>query len=350
MNNKLSIDEKYMARCIELAKNGLGNTYTNPLVGSVIVHNNKIIGEGYHQIYGKSHAEVNAVNSVKDKSLLCESTIYVSLEPCSHIGKTPACSTMIINNKIPNVVVGTIDTFAKVKGNGIKMLESAGVNVKVGVLENECRELNKRFFTYHEKKRPYIILKWAQTKDGFIDVKRNNSSQKAEWITNELSRTLVHKWRSEEQAIMIGTNTAKKDNPELTVRNWTGSNPIRIVIDKNLKLNNKLKIFDNNVKTIVFTEKKINTKLNIDFIKINFNKNILPQIFNNLYKLEIQSIFIEGGAFLLNSLLKANLWDEVRVFIGNKNFNNGIKAPEFSLNNSEKIFIDNVTLYIKHKL
>ena len=342
----MNADEKYMARCIELAKQGLGNTYTNPMVGSVIVHNGKIIGEGYHQIYGEAHAEVNAVNSVKDKSLLKESTIYVSLEPCSHVGKTPACSTMIIENKIPNVVVGTIDSFAKVSGNGVKMLKNAGINVNIGILEQECRELNKRFFTFHEKKRPYIILKWAQTKDGFIDINRQNEQQKAEWITNELSRILVHKWRTEEQAIMVGTTTAEQDNPSLNVRNWTGKNPIRVSIDKDLKLSENLNILDGAIRTIIFTEKQTENKPNIEYIKIDFSKNVLAQIFEQLYLLEIQSIIIEGGEKLLTSVIAENLWDEARIFIGNKTFGDGVKAPEFDLSKADKSYIEDTELFI----
>lgn len=346
MNKTKFVDEIYMARCIELALKGLGNTYTNPMVGSVIVHNNKIIGEAYHQICGQAHAEVNAVNSVKNKSLLKESTIYVSLEPCSHVGKTPACSTMIIDNKIPNVVIGTIDSFAKVSGNGIKMLENAGINVKVGVLEKECRELNKRFFTYHEKKRPYIILKWAQTKDGFIDINRNSNTRNAEWITNDLSRSVVHKWRTEEQSIMVGTATAIKDNPSLNVRNWTGKNPIRISIDKDLKFVDNMNIIDGSVRTIIFTEKVVANKPNIEYIILNFSENILAQIMDNLHKLEIQSVIIEGGEILLNSFIDEGLWDEARVFIGNRVFGDGVKAPIFNLSGAEKQYIEDTELYI----
>ncbi len=342
----MNTDKIYMARCVELAQKALGNTYTNPMVGSVIVHNGKIIGEGYHQVCGEAHAEVNAVNSVKNKSLLKESTIYVSLEPCSHVGKTPACSTMIIKHKIPNVVVGTIDSFAKVSGNGVKMLRNAGINVKVGVLEPECRELNKRFFTFHEKKRPYIILKWAQTKDGFIDINRQNKHQKAEWITNELARTLVHKWRTEEQAIMVGTATAEQDNPSLNVRNWTGKNPIRVSIDKDLKLSKNLNILDGSIRTIIFTKKTIKNKKNIEYIKINFSKNVLTQIFKHLYLLEIQSIIVEGGEILLNSIITENLWDEARIFIGNKIFREGVKAPKLDLSTSQKTYIENAELHI----
>jgi len=345
VNKDFTDHEKYMQRCIELAEKGLGNTYTNPVVGAVIVHNNKIIGEGYHKKFGENHAEVNAVNSVKNKSLLKESTIYVSLEPCSHIGKTPACSTMIIENKIPKVVIGTIDTFSKVSGNGVKMLENAGIQVKIGVLEDECRELNKRFFTYHEKNRPYIILKWAQTKDGFIDILRKNKNQHGAWITNELCRNLVHKWRTQEQAIMIGTNTAVLDNPSLNVRNWTGKNPIRICIDKDLKLNHELKIFDQSVRTLIFTEKIAENSTNIEFITINFKINILPQIMQKLYGLEIQSVIIEGGEILLNSFIAKNLWDEARIFVGNKFFIEGTKAPFFNLSEAKKQIVDDAELY-----
>ena len=329
----LNTNEKYINRCIELAKLGLGNTYPNPLVGSVIVYKGKIIGEGYHKKCGEAHAEVNAVNSVKDKSLLKHSTLYVNLEPCSHVGRTPACSTMIIANKIPKVVIGSIDTFSKVSGKGIEMLKNAGIDVTLGVLNNECRELNKRFFTFHEKKRPYIILKWAQTKDGFIDIIKTNKNQKGEWITNELSKALVHKWRSEEAAIMIGTDTAIIDNPQLDVREWTGENPIRISIDKNLRLPKNLNILDNTTPSVIYNERKNSKSKNIEYLKINFDNNLLKTILKNLHSRDIQSIIIEGGEKLLNSFIKQNLWDEARIFTGNKYFKQGIKAPKFIINN-----------------
>jgi diaminohydroxyphosphoribosylaminopyrimidine deaminase/5-amino-6-(5-phosphoribosylamino)uracil reductase len=245
----------YIKRCLELAKNGLGTTYPNPMVGSVIVYNNKIIGEGWHKKAGEAHAEVNAINSVKDKSLLSKSTIYVSLEPCSHFGKTPPCCDLIIQNNIPNVVVGTIDSFAKVSGNGIKKLSEAGKNVTVGILEEECKALNKRFFTYHEKKRPYIILKWAETQDGFI-APLSKEKKEPVWITNEFSRQLVHKWRSEEQAILVGTKTVLDDNPKLDVRDWTGTNPTRIILDRFGKISNKFHVKDESTKTIAITEQE----------------------------------------------------------------------------------------------
>ena len=251
----MKIHEKYIKRCIELAKNGLGTTYPNPLVGSVIVYNKEIIGEGWHQKAGDGHAEVNAINSVKNKSLLSKATIYVSLEPCSHFGKTPPCCDLIIANDIPNVVIGTIDPFAKVAGNGIKKLLEAEKNVTIGILEDECNELNKRFFTFHTKKRPYIILKWAESQDGFIaPLKREK--QESVWITNEFSRQLVHKWRSEEEAILVGTNTVMEDNPTLTVRDWIGTNPIRIVLDQNNRITKEFHIFDNQAKTLSVSKVK----------------------------------------------------------------------------------------------
>jgi diaminohydroxyphosphoribosylaminopyrimidine deaminase / 5-amino-6-(5-phosphoribosylamino)uracil reductase len=231
----VKIHQKYIKRCIELAKNGLGTTYPNPLVGSVIVYNEEIIGEGWHRKSGEPHAEVNAINSVKDKSLLSKSTIYVSLEPCSHFGKTPPCCDLIIANKIPNVVIGTIDPFAKVSGSGIKKLIEAGKNVTIGILEDECKELNKRFFTFHTKKRPYIILKWAESSAGFI-APIFKEKQEPIWITNSFSRQLVHKWRSEEQAILVGTQTVLDDNPKLNTRDWNGQNPIRIILDRTGKI------------------------------------------------------------------------------------------------------------------
>lgn len=324
------MNEFFMQRCIELAYNGLGNTYPNPLVGSVIVYDNKIIGEGFHTKAGEPHAEVNAINSVNNKKLLRNSTIYVNLEPCSHYGKTPPCADLIIKNQIPNVVIGTIDPFSKVKGKGVEKLRNAGCNVEVGVLESKCKELNKRFFTFHTKKRPYVILKWAQTVDGFIDILRNkNSKKEINWITNEISKTYVHKWRSEEQAILIGTNTAINDNPKLNVRNWYGKNPVRILIDENLITDKELNIYDETSETIIFNDIKNNFEIeNLHYAKIDFKKNVIQQIFDFLYNRNIQSVIVEGGTFLIKSIYKDNLWDEARVLIGDKFFHQGIKAPE----------------------
>ncbi len=330
--------DTYIKRCIELAKNGLGTTYPNPLVGSVIVYNNEIIGEGWHRKSGEPHAEVNAINSVKDKSLLSKSTIYVSLEPCSHFGKTPPCCDLIIANKIPNVVIGTIDPFAKVAGTGIKKLIEAGKNVTVGILEDECNELNKRFFTFHNKKRPYIILKWAESEDGFIAPITKDKKEPV-WITNEFSRQLVHKWRSEEQAILVGTNTVIEDNPSLTTRDWSGNHPIRIVLDQNNRISKESHIFDNQVKSITITKENI-----------NFNNNIALEITDFLYNEGIQSVIIEGGRQTLQTFIEANIWDEARVFRGEIYFKSGTKAPTISGENSkkEKILNDELLTFFNY--
>ena len=342
----VKIHEKYIQRCIELAKNGLGTTYPNPMVGSVIVYNDMIIGEGWHKKAGEPHAEVNAINSVKDKSLLQKATIYVSLEPCSHFGKTPPCCDLIIKNKIPNVVIGSVDPNIKVAGNGIKKLIEAGVNVTVGVLETECYDLNKRFFTFHQKKRPYIILKWAQTKDGFI-APTEKLEQKPVWITNPYSRQLVHKWRTEEQAILVGTQTVIDDNPKLDARDWFGNNPIRLVIDQNNRIPKDIHIFDNQTKTIIFS--KIKTEIaeeNTIFEVIDFEQNIAQQIIVILYKYQIQSVIIEGGKQTLQTFIDANLWDEARIFIGNSLFNTGTKAPKLLLKDFKRDIIDTDELLI----
>ena len=342
----MKIHEKYILRCIQLAKNGLGTTYPNPLVGSVIVYENKIIGEGWHKKSGEPHAEVNAINSVLDKKLLKKSTIYVSLEPCSHYGKTPPCSDLIIEHQIPNVVIGTIDPFAKVSGSGIKKLIEAGKNVTVGILEKECAELNKRFFTFHQKKRPYIILKWAESRDGFISPKEK-LEQKPVWITNPYSRQLVHKWRSEEQAIFVGTQTVIDDNPKLDVRDWSGTNPCRIVLDRNNRIPKESHIFDNQVKTIIIAECALGPKReNTKFETIKFDNNSTEQFVQVLYQNEIQSVIIEGGRHTLQSFIDSNLWDEARVFIGNLDLKNGTKAPQLNKKNLEKRLLNNDELLI----
>lgn len=332
MNNH----EYYIARCIELAKNGFGTTYPNPMVGSVIVYNGQIIGEGWHQKAGEPHAEVNAIRSVKDPSLLNKATIYVSLEPCSHFGKTPPCCDLIIKNKIPNVVIGTVDSNIKVAGNGIKRLREAGANVIVGVLEKECYELNQRFFTFHEKKRPYIILKWAETQDGFI-APLTKKEQKPVWITNSYSRQLVHKWRTEEQAILVGTQTVIDDNPKLNARDWEGNNPIRVVIDQNNRIPKNAHVLDNQTKTIFFSKNKTTVSSeNTIFEVIDFQENIAQQIVERLYQHQIQSVIIEGGAQIIQTFIDAALWDEARVFIGNSKFGTGIKAPVLNKTPSKK--------------
>jgi diaminohydroxyphosphoribosylaminopyrimidine deaminase/5-amino-6-(5-phosphoribosylamino)uracil reductase len=332
-----SLHEKYMQRCIQLAELGKGNAAPNPMVGAVIVYNNKIIGDGYHKKYGEAHAEVNAINSVVNKDLLKKSTIYVSLEPCSHFGKTPPCANLIVDLGIPKVVIGTIDTASHVSGQGIKILKSADINVTVGVLEKECKELNTRFFTFHEKKRPYIILKWAQTKDGFIDVIRHtNNTKQPTWITNEFSKTLVHKWRAEEQAILIGTNTAKEDNPSLTTRNWFGKNPLRIVLDRELKLDSKLSIFNDDAETLIVTDilnEKSHNKIyskNSSIVFVDYKKDFYSQLFSALTKRNVLSVIVEGGEQVLNSFIENGYWDEARIFEGNREFKNGIHAPKLN--------------------
>ncbi|MBA6315472.1 bifunctional diaminohydroxyphosphoribosylaminopyrimidine deaminase/5-amino-6-(5-phosphoribosylamino)uracil reductase RibD [Cellulophaga baltica] len=327
----MKIHEFYILRCIQIAQNGLGTTAPNPMVGAVVVHKNKIIGEGYTSPYGGSHAEVNAINSVKDKGLLSESTIYVTLEPCSHYGKTPPCADLILKHHIKNVVVGLLDPHKKVAGQGIQKLRDAGCQVTVGVLEKECREHHKRFLTFQEKKRPYLILKWAETRDGFIAPAHHLRAEEKQafWITNPYSRQLVHQWRAEEQAILVGTNTVLADNPKLNVRSWTGRNPIRIIIDRNLKIDASYHVLDKTVKTIVFTAVSDETKYKPDaaYLLIDFSKEIAAQICEALYLQNIQSILIEGGQRTLQTFIDENLWDEARVFVGNSTFKNGIKAP-----------------------
>ncbi len=322
-------DEKYMLRCLEIASLGLGNTAPNPLVGSVIVNNGKIIGEGFHNFFGGPHAEVNAINSVKNKELLSSSVLYVNLEPCSHFGKTPPCTDIILKYKIPEVVIGSKDTGKNVHGDGIRILKEAGCKVTVGVFERESRNLNRFFYTYNEDHRPYIILKWAQTTDGFIDRNRKpDSGEDPEQITDEVTRVLVHKWRAETQSIMVGKNTATFDNPALTVRKWQGKNPIRIVIDRELSLSPGLKLFDGTSETIVFTEMEKISIPQIDYRKIDFKKDVIPQILEELYYREIQSLIIEGGAITLSNFINEGLWDEASILVSENYLYSGVKAPE----------------------
>lgn len=347
----MNTHEKHIKRCIELAKNGFGTTYPNPMVGSVIVYNDQIIGEGWHKKAGEPHAEVNAVRSVKDKSLLKKATIYVSLEPCSHFGKTPPCCDLIIANEIPNVVVGTVDPNEKVAGNGIKKLMAAGANVTVGVLEKECHELNKRFFTFHNKKRPYIILKWAESQDGFLAPEKIvDQKRQPVWITNPYSRQLVHKWRSEEQAILVGTQTVVDDNPKLNTRDWSGNSPVRVVLDQNNRISRDSFIFDDSVKTIIFTKSEISFSAeNTTFEIIDFNQNIIPQILTVLHQNQIQSIIIEGGLNTLQAFIDQDMWDEARIFIGKTTFNKGTKAPILQKKTTIKTHIQNDELiYVRN--
>lgn len=319
------------------------------MVGCVIVLNDVIIGEGWHKRAGEPHAEVNAIHSVKNKLLLKNATIYVSLEPCSHYGKTPPCANLIVSSGIKKVVIGGIDTNNKVKGRGVKHLIENGCDVIVGVLEDSCYNLNKRFFTYHNKKRPYIFLKWAETKDGFIDkIRAKNSEKKPNWISNSLSQQFVHKMRAEEQSILIGTKTALNDNPSLNIRSWFGKNPVRIVLDRQLKIPANYNLLTDNIETIIFSEiiPENNSYKNVIFEQIDFSKNILNQLIEVLYKFEIQSVIIEGGKQTLQTFIKANLWDEAYVFIGDVIFKEGLKAPNLNKVPYKTIQILNDTLNI----
>nr|WP_262906839.1 bifunctional diaminohydroxyphosphoribosylaminopyrimidine deaminase/5-amino-6-(5-phosphoribosylamino)uracil reductase RibD [Tenacibaculum finnmarkense] len=338
-STEITENEKYIKRCLQLAKNGIGTARPNPSVGAVVVYKNTIIGEGFTSAYGANHAEVNAINSVKDKTLLKEATIYVTLEPCAHFGKTPPCADLIVKHQIAKVVIGCVDTNSLVAGKGIERLQNAGINVTVGVLEDECKKHHKRFFTVQNKKRPFIVLKWAETADGFIAPLKRDAQQPV-WISNSYSQQLVHKIRSQEQAILVGTNTVIADNPSLDVRHWAGNNPVRIVLDKNLRIPSNLTVFDEKVKTLVLIDKatKINkVKEQVEVLeKIDFSSRVAEQICEVLQKHQIQSVLIEGGAQMLQTFIDANLWDEAQVFVGGTSFKNGVEAPRLS---AEKILL-----------
>jgi diaminohydroxyphosphoribosylaminopyrimidine deaminase / 5-amino-6-(5-phosphoribosylamino)uracil reductase len=364
MTNNSPVPAIYMQRCLDLAKQGLGYVAPNPMVGAVLVYEDRIIGEGYHQKYGEAHAEVNCIrqaiqNGHTDKLQL--STMYVSLEPCVHFGKTPPCTDLIIKHKIPNVVIGCRDPFEEVNGKGIEKLKAAEVDVVTGVLEEECKELNKRFFTFHQQHRPYVILKWAETADGFIGTSPQTPLQgrgafedpgnKRLLISNDYTNKLVHKWRSEEAGILIGTNTALLDDPELTVRHWTGSSPVRLVMDMNLRLPVSLKIFDRQVRTIIFNTVKQEIAGNLEYRKILKNKPIVQQVLDTLYQLSIQSVMAEGGAKLLQSLIDEGMWDEARVIRNAElKIGSGLAAPllkDAAKVSEQKIVEDRIEIY-KH--
>jgi len=345
----VKIKEKYLNRCIEIAANGLGTTYPNPMVGAVVVYNHQIIGEGWHRKAGEPHAEVLAINAVANPELLSKATIYVSLEPCNHFGKTPPCADLIIEKGIKKVVVGSVDPNEKVAGRGIKKLMEAGCEVRVGVLEKACNQLNKRFFTFHLKKRPFVILKWAESADGFMAPLHKNENRPV-WISNPQSRQLVHKWRTEEQAVLVGTQTVLSDNPQLNVRDWTGNPPVRIVIDRNLCIPKNLSVWDGSQKTIFMVDKNLtmpNLSANIHFEGIDFSENVAEQIAAVLYKHQLQSVIIEGGRKTLQSSIDVGLWDEARVFTGNILLKDGVPAPKFSgnLKSEECIKEDKLRIY-----
>jgi len=341
----MTTDELYMQRAMELAILGRGHVSPNPLVGCVIVHDHKIIGEGWHRQYGKAHAEVNAINQVTDKTLLKSATLYVNLEPCSHYGKTPPCADLIIGQNIPKVVVANTDPNPQVNGEGLKKLQANGINVKEGVLKPEGRELNKRFFTGMEKNRPYIILKWAQTSDGFLA--RKNFESK--WISNEHARQLVHKWRSEEDAVLVGTRTAQHDNPELTVRDWTGRSPVRIVFDRFLRLSEKSKLFDRTQPTLGYNVIKHEEHKNLALVRVS-EENFLEDVLRDLYQRKIQSVIVEGGAQTLSMFMEKGFWDEARVFTSSKIFEEGIHAPLMKWHENQHLKIGNDELRVYRNL
>lgn len=343
--------EVYMHRCLELAKLAAGRVAPNPMVGSVLVYNGQIIGEGFHEMYGGPHAEVNCIQSVKSEHLhlIAESTLYVSLEPCAHYGKTPPCVNLILEKQIPHVVIGTRDPFKEVNGRGIEKLKAAGVQVTVGVLQEAAQLLNKRFFIFHTMQRPFIVLKWAQS----LNQKIAKEDRSRVLISNPISNRLVHKWRSEEVAIMVGRTTAQMDDPALTTRLWPGKSPVRIVLDRTLSLPNNLKLLTDAGTTIVFNTKQDKQDVAIRYIQISDYEPYLDQVMQSLYLLNIQSILIEGGATLLNSFIEEGLWDEARVITNNTLFiDNGLAAPALSnalLEKQDDLLNDSIHYYINKK-
>lgn len=318
--------EIYMQRCLELARNGLGTTSPNPLVGSVIVYQNEIIGEGWHHKAGEAHAEVNAINSVADKSLLKESTIYVNLEPCSHHGRTPPCADLILFHAIPRVVIANTDPHSAVAGKGIQRLRDAGTKVVTGVLESEGRWLNRRFFYRHELGRPYVILKWAQSPDGYMDLARNAGEHGINWITQPETQSLVHQWRSQEDAILIGNQTLINDNPSLTTRFYSGKDPLPVLISsgKQLPLENKLL---KNPKLQIITNNKDLKLPNGTVHYLDDSQHTPASWLNILYEMDVLSVIVEGGAKLIRSYINDELWDEARIFTGTALINQGLRAP-----------------------
>lgn len=338
--------ETYMNRCLQLAKLGQGNVAPNPMVGAVIVHNDKIIGEGYHEKFGEPHAEVNAINSVQDKSLLKEAMIYVSLEPCAHFGKTPPCANLIVTHQFKKVIIGSRDPHSKVDGKGVLILKKNDIAVITGVLKEKCDELNKRFFTFHKKKRPFVVLKWAETENGKID--NGGNKNEVTWITCPETQVLVHQMRKENQSILVGKNTVRNDNPSLTLRKVLGRNPVRIVLDSKKTLDSNRTIFNNEAKTIILNTEQSLVFKNNEWIKIDIlsPENILEAI----YKQNIDSILIEGGRATLQSFIDADLWDEAHIFIGNRKFEIGTNAPE--LNHKplfSELFFQDKHLFFKNK-
>ncbi|HYG20740.1 MAG TPA: bifunctional diaminohydroxyphosphoribosylaminopyrimidine deaminase/5-amino-6-(5-phosphoribosylamino)uracil reductase RibD [Ohtaekwangia sp.] len=335
-------EELFMRRALALAERGAGHVSPNPMVGCVIVHDNRIIGEGWHKVYGGPHAEVNAITNVKEKALLPESTVYVTLEPCSHFGKTPPCADMLIYEKVKRVVVANLDSNPLVGGKGLQKLRAAGIEVVTGICEAAGRAMNKRFFTFMEKQRPYIILKWAETADGFVA--RENYDSK--WISSIGARQVVHRWRAEEDAILVGMRTAQHDNPRLNVRDWTGRNPVRIVIDRFLRLDKSLHLFDGMQRTLCYNVLKHEEDDNLSLVRIN-DGSFLPELLHHLFSVNIQSVIVEGGAHTLTTFIESGMWDEARIFQSKKVFLRGIKAPAITgrLATSETLDGDVLNIY-----
>jgi len=339
---------RYMSRCLQLAGIASGYVAPNPMVGAVLVCDDIIIGEGYHRHFGEEHAEPNAIHSVKDPELLKRATLFVSLEPCSYYGKTPPCANLIVMSGIPKVVIGTLDPNPKVSGRGVEILRNAGVEVTVGVLEEECRELNKRFFIFQEQKRPYVLLKWAQTQDGFIDRIRTDNVVPPLLISNNITKQLTHKMRSENQSILVGANTVLLDNPTLTVRNWSGKSPVRIAIDRQGRIPGHYNMMDGSTPTLIFTEKPQVNRPHVEFVRINFDTNCLNTILHEIFERNIHSVMIEGGASILNSFIDAGLWDEANVEVSPQRISNGVVAPILKLQPvSRNTFEGHEWLYFK---
>ena len=339
---------KYMQRCLQLAELGKSLVSLNPMVGAVIVHNDIVIGEGFHERFGEPHAEVNAINMVlknfkNANELLLNSTLYVSLEPCSHTGKTPPCTDLIIKHKIPEVQIACLDPFSKVNGKGMAQLKESGIKVEIGILEQEVKELNKRFFTYHNLQRPYVIIKFAESVDGFMGSVSGEPFQ----FSNNITSRLTHKWRSEEKAILVGANTVAMDNPELTTRTWPGKNPIRIIIDKNLSLSNTANVFDGAVKTYIFNKSEMKTEGNLNFVSLDWNLYPVQFLLYQLYLLEINSVIIEGGAKTINWFLDSEIWDEARIITSTMYLKNGLKSPKINgiLKQAIKLKSDTIRIY-----
>ncbi|RNI27036.1 bifunctional diaminohydroxyphosphoribosylaminopyrimidine deaminase/5-amino-6-(5-phosphoribosylamino)uracil reductase RibD [Rufibacter latericius] len=340
----MSRDEKYMQRALDLAALGTSWARPNPIVGCVVVHENKIIGEGWHQRYGGPHAEVNALNSVQDKSLLPHCQVYVTLEPCSHYGKTPPCADFLIQHGVRDVVICNTDPNPLVSGRGIRKLTEAGCKVHIGVLKEEGLELNRRFFTFQIRKRPYLVLKWAESADGFIALPNYQATQ----ISGSLAKQLVHKWRTEEQAILVGTRTALHDNPQLNTRHWPGPAPLRIAIDKHLNIPATHHLLDDSQPTLVYTYQEKQATIQTTFAILSPDEDFLPQMLTDLYQRNVQSVLVEGGTLLLEAFLQANLWDEIRVLKSPKKLGEGVKAPQLPalpFSSRMKVGDDELTVY-----